>query len=648
MSAPRKHCWIPDATGCLHCAGIVVALALLGCSPVRWAALPEPGENRVACFERVAGTLASDEMQGRGIGTRGLERAAEFLVGQFAAAGLEPAAERYRQSFQLVTGIEPGPGNALRWNRESEQFGRDFTPLGFSSSGDFEGSLVFAGYGTRADEIEYDDYADLEVRGKVVLAWRYEPGEHDAASPFDGKVASRWSDLRYKALLAREAGAAALILAAPPETRDADGAAGGESEERLPLIRADGALSDAGLPVLQVSRQVADAWLRHADRNARELHAQIDADYVPRSFEIPGLVVSGSVDLETTKTTVANIVGLLPGSGALAEETVVVGAHYDHLGFGGRGSMEPESRAIHNGADDNASGVAVLVCATRELAHTAGDPDQGRRTLLALAFTAEEVGLAGSAWYVRHPLRELDRTLAMVNLDMVGRLKDDRLFVLGTDSAPEWPPILNRHAAARGLSVESGGDGYGPSDQLPFYQHGIPVAHLFTGSHLEYHTPRDDLETLNAEGSARIVAYLARILSELLHQPRGLTYTAATTGPFHLGDTRGYGSYLGTIPDMSELLRSGTGVKLAGVREGGPADRAGLQSGDRIVAMAGIRIRNLYDMTFVLREHRPGEVIEIEVVRGSDLVTTSAKLGERGATPPAPDSPAHPPEPAPG
>ncbi len=235
----------------------------------------------------------------------------------------------------------------------------------------------------------------------------------------------------------------------------------------------------------------------------------------------------------------------------------------------------------------------------------------------------------------------------MVNLDMVGRLKDDRLFVLGTDSAPEWPPILNRHAAARGLSVESGGDDYGPSDQLPFYQHGIPVAHLLNGSHLEYHTPRDDHETLNAEGGARLVAYLARILSELLHQPRGLTYTAASTGPFHLDDTRGYGSYLGTIPDMSELLRSGTGVKLAGVREGGPADRAGLRSGDRIVAMAGIRIRNLYDMTFVLREHRPGEVIEIEVVRGSDLVTTSARLGERGAAPPGPDSPAHPSEPAP-
>ena len=318
MSAPRNPSWSPRATGRVGSAAILVGLSFLGCPPVFWTPTPDRTGTHSDCFAHVAGTLASDDMQGRGIGTRGLERAADFLVEQFRAAGLEPTAVGYRQDFRAITGVEPGPGNALGWDDETAKLGRDFTPLGFSSSGHFRGSLVFAGYGTRADEIGYDDYEDLDVQGKVVLAWRYEPGERDAASPFDGKRPSRWSDLRYKALLAREAGAAALILAAPPETRDAEGAAGGESEERLPLIRAHGALSDAGLPVLQVSRQVADAWLRHADRSARELHAQIDADYVPRSFEIPGLVVSGSVDLKTTETTVANIVGLRPGSGTLA------------------------------------------------------------------------------------------------------------------------------------------------------------------------------------------------------------------------------------------------------------------------------------------------------------------------------------------
>ncbi|MEE9279717.1 MAG: M28 family peptidase [Myxococcota bacterium] len=571
------------------------------------------------CFERIVTVLSHDDMQGRGIGTEGLERAASFLEGEFAALGLQRHRGGYRQPFATLTGVELGAENALRWNGGEGRIGRDFTPLGFSSAGAFEGPLVFAGYGTRAESIGYDDYADLDVAGKVVLAWRFEPGERDPDSPFDGTRPTRWSDLRYKALVAREAGAAALILVAPP----------GDEDDRLPTLRASGPVPPAGLPVLQVSRALAERWLASAGADPGELHAAIDSDYRPRSLEVPSVEIRGRVDLVTTRASVANVLGVLPGRGRLAREAVVVGAHYDHLGMRGAGSLRPRSGAVHNGADDNASGVAAMVCGVGGLARELWTRADARRTLVVVAFTAEEVGLAGSSHYVRHPARPVEDTVAMVNLDMVGRLRDDKLWGLGTDSAPEWVALLERLATEAGLELVPGGDGYGPSDQLPFYERGVPVVHLFTGGHSEYHTPDDDADTVNVKGGARVSAYLQSVLGDLLARAEPLTYQVSSSAPRLVGDSRGYGAYLGTIPDFAEMMGD-AGVLLSGVREGGPADLAGLRGGDRIVGMAGVEIRNLYDMTFVLREQRPGELIQIELLRGDERITVRAKLDRRG------------------
>ena len=597
---------------------ISASLALLGwvAEPAARAADAVPA---TACFQGIVEVLADDDMQGRGVGTDGLARSARYLAERFAAIGLHATASGYTQPFETVTGVALGQESSLEWGSTRAEPSVGFTPLGFSSSGEFSGPLVFVGYGIRAETLGYDDYAGLDVAGKVALAWRYEPGEQDPDSPFDGTRASRWSDLRYKALIAREAGAAALVLVAPP----------GDEEDRLPPLHALGPVSPAGLPVIQVSRAVAREWLLAAGHEPEELHAAIDADTRPRSFEIEGLHVSGRVDLQTTWASVENVVGLSLGRGPLAREAVVVGAHYDHLGMGGAGSLRSGAGVVHNGADDNASGVAAMVCGVSALIRELEGEPGPRRSLVVIAFTAEEVGLAGSLEYVQHPAFPLEATVAMVNLDMVGRLRDHKLWGLGSDSAPEWSALLERRGKKSGLEVVTGGDGYGPSDQLAFYEKGVPVVHLFTGGHSEYHTPDDDPRTLNAEGGGRVAGFLQGVLRELLVADEALTFRAAESAAPLVGDSRGYGSYLGTVPDFSEMMGGTGGVLLSGVRKDGPADRAGMREGDRIVSMAGVEIRNLYDMTFVLREHRPGEMIEIELLRDDARVAVAATLGRR-------------------
>jgi Tol biopolymer transport system component len=571
-------------------------------------------------------------MEGRGVGTQGLERAALYLEEEFRSLGLKDGGPAHRQTFPAETGVALGENNALEWSASGgkdwtpEEPRAGFTPLGFSSSREFSGTLVFVGYGIRAEPLGYDDYAGVDVEGKVALAMRYEPGEKDENSPFDGRNPSRWSDLRYKALVAREAGATALIFVSAPE-------AGNEESDRLPLLRNEVLLSRAGLPVLQVTPAVADRWLAAGGHDLAELREAIDRSFEPRSVPLSSVRVRGRADVLTTAARVRNIVGVLPGRGDLAEEAVVVGGHYDHLGFGGTRSLEPDTEAVHNGADDNASGVAAMLCAVQGLRPRLRTNPGDRRTLVVLAFTAEEIGLGGSTHYVRNPALPIERTAAMVNLDMVGRLREGGLSAMGSESATEWQPLLDEIAARLDLTLTSGGDGYGPSDQMPFYQENVPVVHLFTGAHTQYHTPADDVATLNFEGGGQVAGFVEALLGELLTRPERLTYQASSGIPTMTGDSRAYGAYLGSIPDYSTMGAREGGVLLSDTREGSPAHRAGLRGGDVIVEMAGIEIHNLYDMTFVLREHRPGEIISVTALRDGERVSMRAALGRRGAAP---------------
>lgn len=597
-----------------------VAVATLAFAPARAADLPADPQ---ACFQLVTETLAADRMEGRGTGTQGNAMAAGAIAEWMDGLGLKAPLSGRLQPFEANIGIHAGSGNHL----DGASYEQDWVPLGFSRAGEFAGELAFAGYGIRANDLGYDDYAGLEVSGKVVLAMRFEPGENDENSPFDGKKPTHYSDLRTKAIQAREAGAAALVLVAPPQSED--------EPDHLPPLKTMGPLSNAGIPVLQVSRALADRWLATQGTSLAQAQAAIDSSYAPASFNVSGVHLSGRVDIDPVIAETSNVVGILPGGGALAEQYVVVGAHYDHLGWGGQGSFKPDAHEIHNGADDNASGVAGMLCAARLLRdrQTAG---KNHRTLVFAAFSAEEIGLGGSAWFVEHPpVGAVSDIAAMINLDMVGRLRDHKLNLMGTDSSSAWPALVAKaNQAAPAVRITTGGDGYGPSDHSSFYAAGVPVVHLFTGVHDQYHSPEDDVERLNMAGGADVTRITAALARELTTGARP-DYVRTSAAAPDAGDSRGYGAYFGSVPDYSTMEAASGGVKLADVRPDSPAERGGIRKGDIIVAMAGMTIENLYDMTYVLREHKPGETIEVTVLRDNEPVTRKVTLERRGAAPAA-------------
>ena len=604
--------------------GLVLLLLPVACQKAGSPAASQGLAPTADCFSALTAALADDGLEGRGVGGDGLQKSATYLEDRFKAAGLSPVDGSWRQKLEVTTGVALAEGNTLSDAAGALTLESDWSPLGFSASGEFSGDLAFIGYGIRAPELGYDDYAGVDLKGKVALAFRYEPGERDEASPFDGKRPTRYSDLRHKALLAREAGAVALVLVAPPAMDD--------EPDKLPALRVDGPQSDAGLPVIQVTRAVAERWMKAGGQDLWALRTSIDTAYKPTSVALGSVKITGKAALAPTKAEVENVVGLLPGEGALADEVVVVGAHYDHLGYGGAGSRAPDRHEIHNGADDNASGVAAMVCGVGGLRDALSGSDANRRTLLVMAFTAEEIGLGGSAWYVGHPLLPLDKTVAMVNLDMVGRVRDGKLAALGTDSAAEWPSILAPAAEKAGLTLNEGGDGYGPSDHMSFYTKGVPVVHLFSGSHEQYHTPEDDAALLNNPGGGQVSVLLQETLAGLLSAPTRLTFAPPQSGPVMAGDSRGYGSYFGSIPDYTAMEgMANDGVKLSGVRPGSPAEEAGVQAGDVLVGMGGVSVRNLYDMTFVLQDHKPGDIVELVVRRGGAELKLAATLRARPA-----------------
>ena len=563
-------------------------------------------------IEKDIRTLSSDTMEGRGLGTKGITLAANYIEAQLKDAKLQPAfGKSYRQKFPVKMGVALGANNKIE-GLSSE----DWTPLGFSSPGSFSGKVAFVGYGIDAPPLNYREYEGIDLKGKVALMLRYEPQERDDQSPFDGRRPSRWSALRYKALQARERGAVAIVFVTGPQQD--------EAKDKLPALTNDGPESPAGLPVIQVKTSVATKWIDLA-----AFQTDVDKDLKPRS-RVLDATLKGTVDVKANYADGENLAGILPGRGRLANEVIVIGAHYDHLGYGGHGSMKPNEHAIHNGADDNASGTSAVLVAAKRLTELLKDA-KDRRTIVAALFSAEEVGLGGSSYFVDHPPLPLANVKAMINLDMVGAMHDDKLIALGSESAPEWKPLLDRTASELKIDLAASGDGYGPSDQTSFYAHQIPVIHFFTGTHERYHTPDDDADAINFSGAEKVAEMTARVAAALARGEVTPAYARASTAPAMEGDSRGYGAYLGTIPDFSAMASDTGGVKLSDVRSGGPADKAGIKGGDTIVEMGGMRIDNLYDMTYALQDHKPGETIDVVVLRDSKRTTLRATLGTRGA-----------------
>ncbi|HET9229010.1 MAG TPA: M28 family peptidase, partial [Thermoanaerobaculia bacterium] len=302
---------------------------------------------------------------------------------------------------------------------------------------------------------------------------------------------------------------------------------------------------------------------------------------------------------------------------------VVVGAHYDHIGLGGAASLSPDARETHNGADDNASGTAALLEVARLLAERR---DSLRRDVYLIAFSGEEMGVLGSTAFTRNPTAELktENLVAMLNMDMVGRLRGNALSVLGADSAEGWREVVNPLCEKAGLACSLGGDGYGPSDQYPFYAAGVPVLHFFTGTHEDYHKPTDDFDKVNGEGGVRVASLVAEVTESLAGRAERLAYKSLPA-PAPRGDTRSMGASLGTVPDYAGDGRPG--VLLSGVRAGSAAEQAGLQRGDLLVELGGTPIRDIHDFMYVLRRAKPGEKTAAVVLRGEDRLTVEITYG---------------------
>ena len=535
--------------------------------------------------------LADDARGGRGLGTPGLAAAADWLEQQYALIGLEPAGGNggYRQSFRAVVEVERGPTTRLSAGGE-DLAAEDFTVPGFSASGTVTAPVVFAGWGVVSEENAIDDYQGIDARGRIVLVRRFTP--EDGAFE-DNTLRRRLSDLRYKAFTARERGAVGLLVAdLPPELDDRE-------ESPLPAMRVD-PQGGAGIPIAVIKRAWAERILDGA------LQVDLTTEVIEHTRDVDNIV--GRLSAEER----------LPGA-------VVLGAHYDHLGFGGASSLAPDAHEPHNGADDNASGTAALLEAARVLS---ARREQLGRDVMFVAFTGEENGLLGSSQFTREPPPGAapEGLVAMLNMDMVGRLRNDRLAVLGGDSAEEWEAVIQPFCAAYELECELGGDGYGPSDQMSFYAAGVPVLHFFTGAHDDYHKPSDDTASINAAGGVRIAGLVADVALELTTL-EGLTYLAAEA-PAPLGDVRSYGASLGTIPDYTGSPDNRPGMRLAGVRPGGPADQAGLQRGDWVVELSGREVRDIYDLMYVLREVKPGEQGTVVVERDGERIERPVTYGE--------------------
>ncbi|MEE9218841.1 MAG: M28 family peptidase [Acidobacteriota bacterium] len=612
------------AAASLLALAIACGLGLVAAPDAR--ALPGEGVE-VDRIRRDLRALADDSMEGRRSGEAGAERAAAFIAQAMREAGLEPALPGgYLQRFEVTTGVHLGHGNRLRV-RVGEtvlegMVGRDFLPLAFSRNGRFSGRVVFAGYGITSRDPDYDDYAGLDTSEAAAVVLRHEPQERRKDSPFAGLDLSHHAGLRTKASNARRHGAAALLL-----VNDALGHA--REEDVLLRLSYEGAAKASQLLVAHVRRQWIEQLPRGTIPKIRRWQKRVDRTLAPDSRPLPGVQIELEVDLEKERRGTANVLGILRGSDPeLRRQVVLLGAHYDHLGRGGHHSLEPDARGqIHNGADDNASGVSALLEIARALARRRSEI--GRSVLFA-AFAGEEMGLLGSSHYVSNPALPLERTVAMINLDMVGRSREGRLNVGGVGSSPRFEALVRRLNEPYGLSLQLSSGGFGPSDHTPFYARQIPVLFFFTGAHRDYHRPSDDARHINYESLVRItglVTDLARDLAEVVDAP---VFTEVPDEPRSGGEGyggRGYGAYLGSIPDFGES--AAPGVTLTGVRKGSPAERAGLRGGDRIVRLGSLPIDNLYDLTYALRSYRSGERLKLRFIRDGRKIESHVVLGVR-------------------
>ncbi|MEK6644429.1 MAG: M28 family peptidase [Planctomycetota bacterium] len=631
---------------------LVAFVALAGCGPTPALAI-DRGDKRAHSADEALfngkeylghiAYLADDKLEGRGTGQEGIDKAAEYITDHFKKLGVKPAGDdgTFFQNFTLKLKNKIGDGTRLAFgtddavSRKKAKLNKDYIPFPFSGRGDFKGEVVFAGYGLTTEE--YDDYEGLDVAGKVVLILRRAPKFRE--------FGMMESSFRAKASKANSHDAAAVLIVNPSFDEDGDKLYEFGNEQMGGMMAVGRA--GYGVPMLQIRRDVADRMLKAGGLSSLDdLEKKIERKEKPCSAELKGVSVKGRVEIEPIETPVRNIVGMIPGTGPQKDEIIILGGHYDHLGIRHKGEEGFDStKDISNGADDNASGTALVM----NMAKVFTQGRKPNRSILLMCYTGEELGLLGSAHFAGEPTIDLDKAVAMLNFDMVGRLKSDKLEVGGMKTGG-FEDMVMRLAEPYSLKIKDGGGGRGPSDHTSFYNKNIPVLFFFTGIHKQYHQPTDDTPLINTEGAIRIAKFAADVIDEIDARSERPVFTKDTTraaiarqtddddkepavaaaqpgrgegrGPGR-GQGMGNRPRLGIRPDMDA---DAEGIVVGEVMDGSAAGKAGIKEGDRINEINGKKVKAAIDLFDVMQSFKWGDTAKFALERGGKKLKIEVKF----------------------
>ncbi len=560
--------------------------------------------------------LASDQLEGRMTGTPELYKAAEFLKKEFVGYGLKPLFNgSYFQEFPFMEKLELSSENILELNLENESLsesyfmvvGSDYTTLSFSDNLLVESELIFAGYGISAEELDYDDYANVDVKDKIVVVFRNHPDMKSPHSKFE-----QYSSLRYKSTNARDKGAKGIIFL---NTLD-------KTNDELITLKYDNAGKIKDISAVQLKRNVADDIFRNYNTDIISMQKLIDSLKTPASFTLKNYYAKILTDVKEVRGTSVNIGAYIDaGNEKFKDEYLVIGAHFDHLGWGEQNSLYMGEPSIHNGADDNASGTTGLLELAEKFVSMKNQLD---RKIIFVAFSGEELGLLGSSYVVNNFPIPIENNITMINMDMIGRLNDKNdLIVYGTGTSSKWKNILD-DKNEYDLNLTFNDEGFGPSDHSSFYGKKVPVLFFFTGTHSDYHKPSDDTDKINASGQEKVLKFIYDVAFTIVNSETRPDYISVERKD--TGKMTGTKVYVGTVPDFAGEV---DGYKLGGVTDGSPAAKAGLLAGDIITQFGDKKISNIYDFTYALGNYVPGDKVKVLVKRAEEELTFDIELGSR-------------------
>jgi aminopeptidase YwaD len=543
--------------------------------------------------------LSSDELQGRLTGSEGDSLAALYIRNELASYGFLPLEGDGFQKFTVTKRIFPGRENMLSIQGKNFSCEKDYIPLGFSSSGKADAEVIFAGYGfnINTDSVKWNDYQNLDVKGKWVMILRADPEVSNTRSFF-----IPYSSDRDKALIAKDMGAAGVLFVAGPASDDQD--------TFEPLNKND---FPVGIPVFRVKRDVADQILSVARATTAALEKKLNNTRKPLGFSTD-VYLKGNTEIAREESVTRNVAMVLPGTDEkLKNEYIVIGAHFDHLGLGGPGSSSRavDTTGVHHGADDNASGVAMMLELAEKYART---KDSHKRSIICIGFSGEEMGLLGSKYFTENPGIDMKSVNAMINLDMVGRLRETNVLqVSGVGTAEGFRDKIQAVSDTTEIKLALSDEGYGPSDHSAFYGKNIPVLFYTTGAHLDYHTPNDVADSINYNGMITISSLVYSMAHELASAPERLKFIEAGPVAEQLRPARRKGVTLGIMPDFAGNIKNG--LRADFVTPGKPAALGGMKKGDIITAINGMPVNNIQDYMFRMGQLKHGETISVEILR---------------------------------